>query len=85
MANAKTAGIIGGISVAVIIGVIASVITFSSQDFEDITPTEIPVLEEPIDLSDSASLNKSGPDFIIDEEGNKRYVISAEDVPGIGK
>ena len=87
--NGKAAAAIAGISAVIIIGVVFALTSQSpSPDVQ-----EEPVVEEQeyqfsqqdsVATNDSAMVDKS-TDFIIDEEGNKKYIISAEDNPTIGK
>jgi len=66
----------GGIAAAVIIGI---VIAFAYTPQENSNTIEIPLEEEP-DISDFANVS-DGADFIIDEEGNKVFIISVGDKP----
>ena len=75
MPNSKA---IGGIIVVVVIAIVAAAFAMNEPD-NMINETEI---------SDSATLNKEtvesgNPDYIIDENGIKRYVISAIDSPDL--
>jgi len=67
----------GGIAVVVIIGIVIA-LAYTPQENGD--KLEIPV-EEP-NISDSANVS-TGADFIIDEDGNKVFIISAKDEPNI--
>jgi len=64
------------------------------QDFIKITimPTESgtvlispesPIQDSSVAISDSVTLTQNNPNYEVDEEGNKRYVISVIDVPAL--
>jgi hypothetical protein len=74
----KKSAIGSGIAVVVIIGIVV-VLTSTPQDNRN--GLEMPV-EEP-NISDSANVS-TGAEFIIDEEGNKVFVISVGDKPEFG-
>ncbi|TAK27690.1 MAG: hypothetical protein EPO37_00740 [Nitrosarchaeum sp.] len=80
--NSKT---IGGIIVGITIIVI--VIVFASNSDQDIPDT--PIIQQPntTTISDSATVIKNptnNTNYIIDENGNKQYVITASDSPTLG-
>jgi len=72
----KKSAIGGGIAVVVIIGIVVA-LAYTPQENGD--GVEIPVKEDP-NISDSANVSE-GAEFIIDEEGNKVYIISVGDRP----
>ena len=72
----KKSAIGGGIAVVVIIGIVVA-LAYTPQDNSN--EIEIPVEKEP-NISDSANVSE-GAEFIIDEEGNKVYIISVGDKP----
>ena len=79
MVNSK---ILGGIIAIVIIGIVFAVIGTTTND--------VPTNNSELTISDSAELEKNteipnNPDFTIDENGNKRYVISVVDSPILGE
>lgn len=81
--NSKT---IGGIIVGItIIGII---IVFASNSDQDTMP-DTPITQQPntTTISDSATVVKNltnNTNYIIDENGNKQYVITASDSPTLG-
>lgn len=74
----KKSAIGGGIAAVVIIGIVVA-LAYNPQENGD--GLEIPVEESP-NISDSANVSE-GADFIIDEEGNKVYIISVGDKPDL--
>ncbi len=83
MANSKG---IGGIAVGIAIVAIIAVYAFS-QDQADVS-NEIsiePAQDSSVSISDSVTLTQNNPDYEVDEEGNKKYVITAKDAPTIEK
>jgi len=78
--KAKAAAGIAGIGIVIIIGV-AFAITQSPSNIpeaeiieeQDLSPGDTPGIEE------SVTATKGEANYIIDEEGNKKYVISASD------
>lgn len=82
MANSKG---IGGIAVGIAIVAIIAVYAFS-QDQADVS-NEIsiePAQDSSVSISDSVTLTQNNPDYEVDEEGNKKYVITAKDSPTLG-
>lgn len=80
----KVRGIIGGgIAGAVVIGIIAALAYNVSEENE--SQAQIPVQDEPIGLSDSVEVNKTGTEFFEDAEGKKTYVINVGDAPDFGE
>jgi len=79
VAGNKNIRIIAGISAAIIIGIIVSVI--ANSDLNGLGP-EISETEDSIQPTDSATVEKTG-DYFIDEDGNKVYIIDAGDSPQI--
>lgn len=83
MGNSKAVGgIVVGIAIIVIIAVYAL-----NQDQSGVSneiPSEI-TQDSSVAISDSATLTNDNSNFIIDEDGNKKYVISAGDAPIIEK
>ena len=79
MVNSKG---IGGIAVGIAIVAIIAVYAFS-QDQADVS-NEIsiePAQDSSVSISDSVTLTQNNPDYEVDEEGNKKYVITAKDSP----
>ena len=77
MANSKAIGVI----IVVIVAIIAAYVF--SQDQEDVS-NEIsiaPIQDSSVSISDSATITQNNPDYIIDEEGNKKFFISVSDDP----
>ena len=80
MVNAKTGGII-----AIVIVVIAAVVFGISTTNLEPTPqieenVQVPSgVEETMEITESVGVTKNSPDFYIDEEGNKKYVVSTSD------
>jgi len=72
----KKSAIGGGIAVVVIIGIVVALVYTPQENGDGL---EIPVEESP-NISDSANVSE-GAEFIIDEEGNKVYIISVGDKP----
>ena len=81
MGNSKAVGgIVVGIAIVAIIAVYAS-----NQDQAD-ESNEISMeiaQDSSVAISDSATLTKNNPNYEVDEEGNKKYVISVSDSPTI--
>jgi len=85
MNKVRGGAIAGGITAAVIIGIVVALAsgTFSPSDKPEISET---VSDEEGDQGDAVSIidthtiNK-GADFYIDEDGKKAYVIIASDAP----
>jgi len=82
VANSKAIGVI-----AVGIVIVAIVVAYASnQDQVDVS-NKIPMetaQDSSVSISDSASLTQNNPDYEVDEEGNKKYIISAKDSPTLG-
>jgi len=79
--KAKAAAGIAGIGILIIIGV-AFALTQSPSNIPEAEIIEEQNLSEADTavIEDSGTATKGDGDFIIDEEGNKKYVVSAEDV-----
>ena len=81
MVNSKAiGGIITGVTLIVII------IVFVSNSNQDTTPDTVQTnqQENAINISDSATVIKTptnNTNYIIDENGNRQYIISAVDTP----
>lgn len=80
MVNAKT----GGIIAAIIVVIAAVVFGLSTTNLEPTPQTEendqVPSgLEETMEITESVGVTKNSSDFYIDEEGNKKYVVSTSD------
>jgi len=81
MVNSKAiGGIITGVTLIVII------IVFVSNSNQDTTPDTVQTnqQENAINISDSAAVIKTptnNTNYIIDENGNRQYIISAVDTP----
>ena len=81
MVNSKA---IGGIIVG--IALIAIITVFVSNSNQDTTPDTVQTnqQENTINISDSATVIKTptnNTNYIIDENGNRQYIISAVDTP----
>jgi hypothetical protein len=76
-------GIVGGI---VIIGIIIAL----SNSNDDAETSNLPENDSAIAISDSATVEKNivdaenNPNYSVDEDGVKRYTISAIDTPDLG-
>ena len=73
---------VGGIVVGIAIIAIVALYAFN-QEQENVSNE---ILVEPeeggsVAISDSVTLTQNNPNYEIDEEGNKKYVISVIDVP----
>lgn len=87
MANSKT---IGGIVAVVVIAIIAVAFAMSESDniADNIEISDV-LNDSATEINDSATLNKTtvepdnNLDYFIDENGIKRYVISATDSPDL--
>ena len=84
MVNSKAiGGIVGGI---VIIGIIIAL----SNSNDDAETSNLPENDSAIAISDSATVEKNivdaenNPNYSVDEDGVKRYTISAIDTPDLG-
>ena len=87
MANSKA---IGGIVVIVVIAIVAAAFAMTETDnITDNTEISDVLNDSDTEISDSATLNKNtvepdnNLDYFIDENGIKRYVISAIDSPDL--
>ena len=82
--NSKTIGII--IIGIVIIGIIIAFASNSNQDtMQDVS--QIPQQQNTVNISDSATVIKTpsnNTNYIIDENGNKQYIIAVSDSPVVG-
>ena len=81
--NAKVGAGIAGICIVIILGV-AFALT-QNQNPSNVEQVEIVEGQQlsqvdTAEIEDSAAVTKSEANFIIDEDGNKKYVISAKDV-----
>ena len=82
MVNSK---IIGAIIAVIIISVIGFAFSQSSNNENKTDSSEI-ITNLDVQISDSAALSQSensNPDYSVDENGNKRYVISVKDSPNL--
>lgn len=77
MVNSKTIAIIVGISIVIIAS-----ISIGIQSEEITIKNSSPSTE--VDVSDLAVVEKNDQNYIIDEQGNKKYVISVGDSPMLG-
>ena len=77
--NSKKTGIIAAVAAAVIIGIVASVMAYSSTP--DVANSNN---GDTVEVTDSAVVEESGQEYFIDEDGNKVYIIEAGDSPVIG-
>lgn len=78
--NAKVGAGIAGICIVIILGVAFALTQNPSNvqeteiiEEQDLSPGDVPGIEE------SVTATKGEANYIIDEEGNKKYVISASD------
>jgi len=76
MVNSKAIGVI--VIIVTIIAVYAL-----SQDQEDVSNEKSieSAQDSSVSISDSVTLTQNNPDYEVDEEGNKRYSITASDSP----
>lgn len=77
MVNSKTIAIIVGISIVIIAS-----ISIGIQSEEITIKNSSPSIE--VDVNDLAVVEKNDQNYIIDEQGNKKYVISVGDSPMLG-
>ena len=83
MINSKT---LGGITIGIVIIAIIAIYALNQDQTEVLDDISIvPTQESSVSISDSVTLTKNNPDYEIDEEGNKKYIISAKDSPTIEK
>ena len=83
MINSKT---LGGITIGIAIIAIIAIYALNQDQTEILDDISIePTQESSLSISDSVTLTKNNPDYVIDEEGNKKYIISAKDSPTIEK
>ena len=83
MTNSKT---LGGITIGILIIAIIAIYALNQDQTEVLDDISIePIQESSVSISDSVTLTKNNPDYVIDEEGNKKYIISAKDSPIIEK
>jgi len=91
MNKVKGGAIGGGITAAVIVGIIIAVLATGSS----ISPSDKPEITEDVSIetsrpgdivsiNDSYTIKKGGVDFYINDEGKKTYVINASDSPELG-
>ena len=81
MINSKT---LGGITIGIAIIAIIVIYALNQDQTEILDDISIePTQESSLSISDSVTLTKNNPDYVIDEEGNKKYIISAKDSPTI--
>ena len=81
MTNSKT---LGGIIIGILIIAIIAIYALNQDQTEVLDDISIePIQESSVSISDSVTLTKNNPDYVIDEEGNKKYIISAKDSPTI--
>ena len=81
MTNSKT---LGGIIIGILIIAIIAIYALNQDQTEVLDDISIePIQESSVSISDSVTLTKNNPDYEIDEEGNKKYIISAKDSPTI--
>ena len=78
--NAKVGVGIAGICIVIILGV-AFALTQSPSNVEvEIVEEESLSQTDTAEIEDSGTAAKGGTNYIIDEDGNKKYIISAGDV-----
>lgn len=79
MGNSK---IFGGIGIGVVIVAIIAVYA-SNQDQSEMSNEIVSenALDSSVAISDSVTLTQNNPNFVIDEDGNKRFIISVSDSP----
>ena len=83
MINSKT---LGGITIGIVIIAIIAIYALNQDQTEILDDISIESTQESsVSISDSVTLTKNNPDYEIDEEGNKKYIISAKDSPTIEK
>ena len=81
MTNSKT---LGGIIIGILIIAIIAIYALNQDQTEVLDDISIePIQESSVSISDSVTLTKNNPDYEVDEEGNKKYIISAKDSPTI--
>ena len=79
MGNSK---VVGGIIVGV--AIIAIIAVYSLNQEQPGVSNEIPSETTPnssVAISDSATLTQNNQDYEVDEEGSKKYIITAGDAP----
>ena len=81
MTNSKT---LGGIIIGILIIAIITIYALNQDQTEVLDDISIePIQESSVSISDSVTLTKNNPDYEVDKEGNKKYIISAKDSPTI--
>ena len=75
MGNSKA---VGGIAIG--IAIVAIIAVYALNQDQSGVSNEIEQ-DSTVDISDSATTTENNPDYEIDEEGNKKYTISAKDAP----
>ncbi len=79
MGNCKA---VGGIVVGIAIVAIIAVYALNQDQADESNEISIePTPDSAVSISDSATLTKNNPNYEVDEEGNKQYVISVGDSP----
>ena len=80
MGNSKAVGgIVVGIAIVAIIAVYAS----NQDQADESNEISMEIAQDSASISDSATLTKNNSNYEVDEEGNKKYVISVSDSPTI--
>ncbi len=79
MGNSKA---VGGIVVGIAIIAIIAVYALNQDQADESNEISIePTHDSTVSISDSVTLTKNNPNYEVDEEGNKQYVISVGDSP----
>ena len=86
MANSK---VIGGIIIAIVIIIAVAAFAMSgsetvTSDVEDTTNDLATTISDSAIISKNIVEDENNPDYYVDEEGVKRYIISAIDIPTLG-
>jgi len=71
------------VGIAIAIAIIAVFALSQEQSNESNQVSNEPEKESSVEISDSATITKNNQNFEINEDGTKKYIISARDAPVI--
>jgi len=76
---------VGGIVVGIAIVAIIAVYALNQDQADESNEISLEPAQDSASISDSATLTENNPNYEVDEEGNKQYVISSGDEPTLEK
>ena len=80
MGNSKA---VGGIVVGIAIVAIIAVYALNQDQADESNEKSIEPTPDSASISDLATLTENNPNYTVDEEGNKKYVLTVTDTPSI--